>query len=89
MILNVSFFDTNLIIFFVCPKYTDLFLLPRSSELIRQRLKMPKSVNTFFTSWQNIKDPLKLRMVWSCAVYFVLAELEKVETLKKASNALK
>lgn len=58
-------------------------------ELVRQRLKMPKSVNTFLTSWQNIKDPLKLRFIWACAVYFVQAELEKVDTLKKASNALK
>ncbi|ODN05987.1 hypothetical protein Ocin01_00720 [Orchesella cincta] len=68
---------------------TDLYLIPRSPELIRQRLKMPKSVNSFLTSWQTIKDPNVLRVTWASAVYFVKAELGKIETLKRASAALK
>ena len=66
----------------------DLFMIPKNSSLLKIKLKIPKCVNKFLTTWETVKDPLVLRKVWISAVFFIKTEVEQMEMLKKANDAL-
>jgi hypothetical protein len=63
-------------------------MVPKTSGSLNLKLKIPKCVNKFLTSWETVRDPLVLRKVWISVVFFVKTEVEQMEMLKKASTAL-